>query len=99
MAKEGFTRIVNCITPVGGVLVLGRGYITQLVKLHYFFKILFSRPRHISDKLRVIIDDQERVYRKCEFHDLRCRGSYAESVIFLFLFLSTLGHGSEKLSI
>ena len=43
--KEGSTKIVNFMTPEAGVLVLGRGYISHIVKLHYFFKnlLLFSQ--------------------------------------------------------
>ena len=39
--KEGSTKIVNFMTPVAGVLALGRGYISHIVKMHYFFKNLF----------------------------------------------------------
>ena len=40
MAKEGSTKIVNFMTPGAGVLVLGRGHISHIVKMHYFFKNL-----------------------------------------------------------
>ena len=40
MTKEGSTKIVNFMTPGTGVLVLGRGHISHIVKMHYFFKIL-----------------------------------------------------------
>ena len=53
MAKEGSTKIVNFMTPGAGVLVLGRGHISHIVKMHYFFKIFFSTPRHKSDKLSI----------------------------------------------
>ena len=34
MTKEGSTKIVNFMTPEAGVLVLGRGHISHIVKLH-----------------------------------------------------------------
>ena len=40
MTKEGSTKIVNFMTPRGGILVLGRGQISHIVKMHYFFKNL-----------------------------------------------------------
>ena len=45
MTKEGSTKIVNFITPGAGVLVLGRGHISHIVKMHYFFKnlLLYSQ--------------------------------------------------------
>ena len=38
MTKEGSTKIVNFITPGAGVLALGRGHISHIMKMHYFFK-------------------------------------------------------------
>ena len=45
MTKEGSTKIVNFMTPGAGVLVLGRGHISHIVKMHYFFKnlLLYSQ--------------------------------------------------------
>ena len=40
MTKEGSTKIVNFMTPGAGVLVLGRGHISHIMKMHYFFKNL-----------------------------------------------------------
>ena len=37
ITKEGSTKIVNFMTPLAGVLVLGRGHISHIVKMHYFF--------------------------------------------------------------
>ena len=37
MTKEGSTQIVNFMTPRAGVLVLGYGHISHIVKMHYFF--------------------------------------------------------------
>ena len=33
-----------------GVLVLGRGHISHVAKMHYFFLKQFPTPRHRSDK-------------------------------------------------
>ena len=38
MIKEGFTRILNFMTPGAMVLVLGHGYLGH-VKMPYFIKI------------------------------------------------------------
>ena len=35
MTKEGSTKIVNFMTPGAGVLVLERGHISHIVKVHY----------------------------------------------------------------
>ena len=45
MTKEESTKIVNFMTPGAGVLVLGRGHIRHIVKMHYFFKnlLLYSQ--------------------------------------------------------
>ena len=45
MIKEGSTNIVNFMTPGARVLVLGRGQISHIVKMHYFFKnlLLYSQ--------------------------------------------------------
>ena len=37
MTKEGSTKIVNFMIPGAGVLVLGRGHISYIVKMHYSF--------------------------------------------------------------
>ena len=45
MSEEGFTTIVNFLTPRAEILVLGRGKIRHLQKMHYFFKnlLLFTQ--------------------------------------------------------
>ena len=45
MTNEGSTKIVNFMTPGAGVLLLGRGHVSHLVKMHYFFKnlLLYSQ--------------------------------------------------------
>ena len=40
MTREGSTKIVNVMTSRTGVLVLGCGHISHIVKTHYFFKNL-----------------------------------------------------------
>ena len=43
MTREGSIRIVNFMTLGAGVLVLGRGHISFIVKMHYFLKnLLYS---------------------------------------------------------
>ena len=37
MTMEGSTKIVNFMTTGAGVLVLGRGHISYIVKIHYSF--------------------------------------------------------------
>ena len=34
MTKEGSTKIVNFMTLVARVLVLGRGHVSQIMKMH-----------------------------------------------------------------
>ena len=45
MTKKRSTKIVNFMTPRAGVLLLGRGLISHIVKMHYFFKnlLLYSQ--------------------------------------------------------
>ena len=45
MTKEGSTKKVNYVTPRAGVFVLGRGLISHIVKMHYFFnnRLLYSQ--------------------------------------------------------
>ena len=45
MTKEGSTKIVNFMFPGAGVLVLGCGHLSHIVKMHYFFKnlLLYSQ--------------------------------------------------------
>ena len=74
--KEGLTKIITFMTPGAGVLVLGCGHISHLVKMHYFFKNLSSLLPVIDQTNYVYsIDDQGRVYQNCKFHDPRGWGS------------------------
>ena len=50
MTKKGSTKIVTFMIPGSGVLVLGRGHISHIVKIHISLEIVFSTPRHQSDK-------------------------------------------------
>ena len=38
MTREGSTKVVHFMTPGAGVLVQGRGQISHIVKMLYFFK-------------------------------------------------------------
>ena len=53
LIKEGSTKIVNFMTPGAGFLVLGRGHIRHIVKMHNSLNIFFSTPRHRLDKLSI----------------------------------------------
>ena len=74
MTKEGSSKIVNFMTPGAGVLLLGHGHLSHIVKMHYFFKISFSL---LSQALICSIDDYGRVYQNCKFHI----GHYSEYVL------------------
>ena len=103
MPKKGYTKFVNFMNHRARILVLGCGHIRYIVKCIISLKIFFSSLRHRSDKL---LDYQGRVYQNCKilFNYPRGRGScagawsYSEHAIYLHPFLSTLGHGSDKLS-
>ena len=45
MTKEGYTKIVNFMTPAAGVLALGCGHVNQIVKIHYFIKNLLLHSK------------------------------------------------------
>ena len=57
MTKEGSTKIVTFMTPWAGVLVLGRGHISHIVKMHYFFKslLLYSQAYIRQTKYKVMM--------------------------------------------
>lgn len=46
MINEVFTRIVNFMTTVAGVVMLGRGPISHVVKWIIHLKVVFSSPGH-----------------------------------------------------
>ena len=53
-------------------LVLGRGHIRHIVKIHYS-----SLPGIDQTKYVYSNDDQGRVYQNCNYHEPGDRGSYA----------------------
>ena len=42
MTKESSTKIVHFVTPGAGVLMLGRGHISDMVNLHYVLLYKFT---------------------------------------------------------
>ena len=60
MTKEGSTKIVNFTTPGAGVLVLGCGHLSHIVKMHYFFKnlLLYSQAYIRQTKYIVLINKE-----------------------------------------
>ena len=55
MTKERSTKIVNFMTPAAGVLAPGRGHISQIVKIHYFFKNLLLYSQAQIRQIKVIV--------------------------------------------
>ena len=55
MTKEGSTKIVNFMTPGAGVLVLGRGHISHIVQMHYFFQNLFLYSQLLIRQTKYIV--------------------------------------------
>ena len=64
MTKEGSTKIEDFMIPGAGVLMLGHGHISHIVKLHYSLNNLLL----YSKQTKCIVDDQGRVYQNCKFH-------------------------------
>ena len=54
MTKIVSTKILTNMTPGAGVLALGRGRLSLIVKIHYFFLKIFSTPKHRSNKLSIL---------------------------------------------
>ena len=68
MTKEGSTKIVNFMTPGAGALVLGRGHISHIVKLHYFFKnLLLYFQAQIKQSKCIVMMTQERCTKIVKF--------------------------------
>ena len=66
------------MNPVAGILLLGRGHLSHILKMHYFFKNSFALLPGIDQANYVYSnDDQGKVYQNCKFHDPRGRGSDA----------------------
>ena len=57
MTEERSTRIVKFMTPGAGALVQGRGNISYVVKMHYFFKNLrlYSQAYNRQTKCKVMM--------------------------------------------
>ena len=55
MTKEGSTKTVFFMTPRAGVLVLGRGHISHIVKMHYFFKNLLLYSQALIRQTKYIV--------------------------------------------
>ena len=60
MTKEGSPKIVNFMSPGAGVLVLGCGHLSHMVKMHYFFKNLhlYSQAYIRQTKYIVLINKE-----------------------------------------
>ena len=55
MTKEESTKIVTFITPGAGVLVLGCGHISHIMKMHYFFKNLLLYSQAVIRQTKYIV--------------------------------------------
>ena len=76
MTKEGSTKIVNFMTPGVGVLVLGCGHISHIVKMHYFFKnLLFSSQVWVRQTMYKVMMIKVGSNENCKFHDSQGRDS------------------------
>ena len=95
MTKEGFTKIVNFMTPGVGVFVLGRGHINHTVKYIISLKIFFQLPGINQTNQACSNHDQGRVYQNCKFHNpwvgvlVLGRGHISHNETALFLLLSS----------
>ena len=75
MTKKRSTKIVNFMTPRTGILVLGGGHISYIVKMHYFFKNLFlSEIKHTKN---IVMLTKERYTKVVNFMTPQDRGSCA----------------------
>ena len=61
MTKERSTKIVNLKISGAGVLVLERGHLSHIVKMHYFFKNLPLYSQTYIRQTKCSNDDQGRV--------------------------------------
>ena len=96
MTKEGSTKIVNFMTPGAGVLVLGRGHISDIVKMHYFFKnLLLQSQAQITQTMCILMMDNEESTKIVSFMTPGQGGlarmwplkSYSENALFLLKLL------------
>ena len=79
ITKKGSTQIVNFMTPGAGVLALGCGHISHIMKIHYSLKnlLLYSQALVRQTKYKVMMTFKGRVYPNCKFHDPRGKDSCA----------------------
>ena len=60
MTKKGSTKIVNFMTPTAGVLVLGHGHISHIVKMHYSLKnLLLYSPAWMRQTQYIVMKTKE----------------------------------------
>ena len=53
VTKEGFAKIVNFITSGPEAIVLERGHISHIAKMHYLFYTFFDTPDERTDNLDI----------------------------------------------
>ena len=102
MTKEGSNKIETFMAPGAGVLALGRGHKSHIMKILYTYIILcFSM--HKSNKLFYSYDGQGKDYQNRNFHDPRGGGprarvwplSYSE-IALIFLKKNSLLTGIDQ---
>ena len=71
MTTEGSTKMVNFMTPRAGVLVLGCGHISHIVKMHYFFKSLLLYAQALIRHTTYIVLMTRKGLPNFNFHDPR----------------------------
>ena len=74
MTKEGSTKIVTFMTPRAGVLVLGLGNISHIVKMHFFFKNLLLYSQALIRQTKYVVFSCARAWPY---------KSYSETALFL----------------
>ena len=100
MTKEGSTKIVNLMT-----LVLGRGNISHLVKMHYFFKnLLLYTQAHIRQTESIEMMKKKESTKVVNFMTpgvgiLVLGHDHISEMQYFFFFLFTFRHGSDKLKL
>ena len=75
ITKEVSTQIVNFLTPRAGVLALGCGHISKIVKMHYSFKnlLLYSQAK-IRQTQNIAMMTKERYTQNLNFMTPQGRG-------------------------
>ena len=88
---------------MAGVFLLGPGNISHILKTHYFFEnLIFFNQAQIKKTESILMMTKEESTKIVNLISLgagvMCRGVVMQSTCnILFLFLSILGHGSDKL--